>query len=98
MYPEPIPEVPTFLNVRNRLFHSHEQHDDLELLKETMRLEAIVKRILVRWLGWEDLWQIPQPWGRAFVAGKGHPEGEAARLIRGRPRARKKKGTKKTTR
>jgi hypothetical protein len=74
LYPEPVPERPTFLKMRNLLFHTHQRLKDEDVIKEAVRLEAVVQRIILRWLGWEDLWMAPSPWMRHFVAGKSLPE------------------------
>jgi hypothetical protein len=81
LYPEPTPERPTFLALRNRLFHSHQTTDAETLLKDTLRLEGVVKRMLLRWLGWQDLWLTPHPVIRGFVAGKALPHSPWMKLL-----------------
>ena len=87
LYPQPAPERPTFINVRNSLFHSHTRFDEETLYKESVRLEAVVNRVLLRWLGWEDLWQAPAPQVRHYVAGEALPD-------RHRLQGRQKRGKK----
>ena len=74
LYPVPAPERPTFLKLRNTLFHSHARADDETIYKEAIRVEAVVHRILLRWLGWEDLWDAPRPAVRHYVSGKALPD------------------------
>jgi len=88
LYAAPAPERPTFLKLRNRLFHSHGRAADEEVYKESIRVEAVVHRILLRWLGWEDLWNAPSPEVRHFVSGKGLPD---RHRLGGRPRGRRKR-------
>jgi hypothetical protein len=90
LYPAPAPERPTFLRLRNSLFHSHTRADDESVYKESLRVEAVVHRILLRWLGWEDLWNVPRPELRQFVAGKALPN---SHRLDGRPRKRKRRST-----
>jgi hypothetical protein len=94
LYPEPAPKKPTFINLRNSLFHSHTRLDEETVFKESVRLEAIVNRVLLRWLGWEDLWQAPPPQVRYYVAGKALPD---RHRLQGRQR-RVKKGAKASAR
>jgi hypothetical protein len=88
LYPDPAPERPTFLKLRNVLFHSHARAGDEPVHKEAIRVEALVHRILLRWLGWEDLWNAPPPEVRHYVAGKGLPD---SHRLGGRPRKRKRR-------
>lgn len=88
LYPEPVPERPTFLKLRNSLFHSHRQGDDDTVVKEAIRLEGVVHRLILRWLGWEDLWHAPSPWLRHFVTGKSLPDHHR---LSGRARKRKRR-------
>lgn len=90
LYPAPAPERPTFLRLRNSLFHSHRRADDESVYKESVRVEAVVHRILLRWLGWEDLWNVPPPELRQFLAGKALPD---SHRLNGRPRKRKRRST-----
>lgn len=89
LYPEPTPDRPTFINLRNSLFHSHKRVDDETVYKESVRLEAIVNRVLLRWLGWEDLWAAPPPHVRHYLAGKALPD---RHRLGGRQRRGKKRG------
>jgi hypothetical protein len=88
LYPEPVPAKPTFLRLRNSLFHSHKHANDDDVVKEAVRLEGVVHRIILRWLGWEDLWHAPSPWIRHFVAGKSLPDRHrlSGRAVRTRKR------------
>ena len=88
LYPQPAPERPTFLKLRNALFHSHARADNETIYKEAIRVEAVVHRILLRWLGWQDLWDAPPPAVRHFVSGKAFP---ARHRLGGRPRRRKER-------
>ena len=88
LYPEPPPERPTFLKLRNTLFHSHARADDETIHKEAIRVEAVVHRILLRWLGWQDLWNAPPPDVRHYVSGKALPD---RHRLSGRPRMRKRR-------
>ena len=74
LYPEPGAERPTFLKLRNTLFHSHTRAEGETIHKEAVRVEAVVHRILLRWLGWEDLWNVPPPEVRHYLTGKALPE------------------------
>jgi hypothetical protein len=73
LYPEPAPERPTFLKMRNTLFHSHARAEDETIHKEAIRVESVVHRILLRWLGWEDLWNAPPPDVRHYRQGAARP-------------------------
>jgi hypothetical protein len=73
LYPEPTPKRPTFLKLRNRMFHAGYRPEDEELVKETLRLESVVHRILLRWLGSENLWNVPDPALRRFLSGRSLP-------------------------
>jgi hypothetical protein len=86
LYPAPAPERPTFLKLRNTLFHSHTRADDETTYKEAIRLQALVHRILLRWLDWEDLWHAPPPEVRHYVSGEALPD---RHRLTGRPRRRK---------
>ena len=91
LYPAPTPKRPTFINARNELVHSGKLHDDEEFFKDTLRLEAILQRVLLRWLGWQDLWDAPNVALKAFLNGRqGLPTGEEMKLLRVRnPRPRR---------
>ena len=74
LYAAPAPDRPPFLRLRNRLFHSHGREDDETIYKESIRVEAVVHRILLRWLGWQDLWNAPPPEVRHFVSARALPD------------------------
>lgn len=52
-------DVYPFISIRNKLFHSRTEIDDIVLLKESVRLEYILSRIFLRMLGWSDLSMAP---------------------------------------
>ena len=86
LYQGPAPGHPPFLRLRNRLFHAHGSEDDQLVYKPSIRVEAVVHRILLRWLGWQDLWGVPPPEVRHFVSSKALPE---RHRLSGRPRRRR---------
>lgn len=88
LYPRPTPKQPTFIAMRNSLFHSHARHDDETVFKESLRLESVVHRILLRWLGWEDLWSAPSPDMRYYIAGYALPD---KHKLSGRSRRKRRK-------
>lgn len=45
----------SIINTRDRLFHTSEEREGMFFLKETDRLQALVGRLLLRMLGWDDL-------------------------------------------
>lgn len=54
LYP-PSHDCFSFIEMRNRLFHSSESINPERLWMETSRLTYIVERVLLRLLGWDDL-------------------------------------------
>ena len=99
LYPDPRPKRPTFIDVRNDLIHSGKLQDDDEFLKEMLRLEAILQRVLLRWLGWQDLWSAPSVTMKVFLSGRQElPTGEDMKLLRvrsHRPRRQRAKSAAK---
>jgi len=49
----------TLIKTRDKLFHSSQEPNFDLLFKETNRLQAIIERLLLRMLGWEDLSHSP---------------------------------------
>ena len=49
----------TLINTRNKIFHTKQKIDIKVLVKETRRLQAIVERLLLRILGWNDFSRSP---------------------------------------
>ena len=55
----PVGEKITLITTRNNLFHSSVNPDYDLLIKEDMRLDALVGRILLRTLDWDDISKSP---------------------------------------
>jgi len=92
LYSLPGPARPTFIDVRNKLVHAGLSDDDEAFLKETLRLKAVVQRLLLRSLGWQDLWNVPDLATKYFLSDRRElPEGEDLRLLGGSHRRRTKR-------
>ena len=87
LYPDPLPEKPTFLGIRNTLFHSHTRIEDEVIAKETVRLKTVVDRIILRHLGHKELWMVPPPNVRHFVAGQSLPRSSTIARLTPKPRS-----------
>ena len=57
-----------FIITRNTLLHTDSEIDPGTLFRHTARLEAVVERILLRLLGWEDLSRSPSPAMKDWLA------------------------------
>lgn len=56
------PDAPPFVSVRNMLMHTGTVASAERLGLETIRVQAVVERLLLRMLGWEDTFSAPRPW------------------------------------
>jgi len=67
LYPPKARDM-AFVNTRNDLFHTSKTIDRTALAKETERLRAILQRLILKLLGWEDLHLCPSPIRKAWLA------------------------------
>jgi hypothetical protein len=88
MYPSPGKE-PTFTRVRNKVFHSGTASEGREMLNETRRLQGVLQRLMLRWLGWQDLLHAPGGALLHFTNGGREPSGEELALLRAPAKRRK---------
>lgn len=57
--PSRTPKQPLFIALRNHLLHQGKVHSSRALWYETIRLQGVVERLLLRVLGWNDLRSAP---------------------------------------
>ncbi len=68
LYPHQTDGAFPFIKTRNKLFHSSSKVDDDKLIKETYRLRYILDRLLLSFLGWENLMHSPPSYNTRWLS------------------------------
>lgn len=58
----------TFIDARNKLLHTKQHPNVDDLFKELYRLRAIVERIILKMLKWDDLKNTPEYWIKDWIS------------------------------
>jgi hypothetical protein len=71
LYPRTLESPrPPFIGLRDQLIHTGAVDSRPQLDLETIRLEGLVERVILRMLGWEDISSSPRPWFYELVKTK----------------------------